>query len=283
MTRIPTGPLIVSTLIVLAGGLYLALRDSKSHVAGGELYQPPGPAVVRVAAWNIALAPSAGDPAARRAVEDHVGGILNRLHPTVVCLQQVASRRQAETIANSLTGQWAFETISANAQGTRLLTVLVRRSAKPLQRHLITLGEDRRALAYSVGWGGGLVNQFICTDMAAVTPSEQRRYLAQLLGWIEQHPGPLTVLAATFGDAADDLIIPRAEATALAGELAARNRLLERFVDCGPAGVATVGSRARADRIYASPKHVTIIRSAVVTGAAFPGMTHLPVVVDLKP
>lgn len=280
MSRIPPGPMIVSALIVLAGALYLLFRPTQ--IARSKFYDPPGPGIVRVVSWNIDCFPSAAHPSLSGVAAKRVSGILNKLHATVVFLQGMASRQQAETIATALAGEWVFEAVVERDQSNRFLALLVRQSTSPIQRHLIRLANGHRALAYNVG-GDGKIWQFICIRADSPEAHGRQEHIQDLIYWVKDHPASLTVLGGSFDAPFVNHSVVSADSRDAGQNGETHRRLLEWFLDCNPAGVTTVPGEQHVSRVYAAPKQVSVIRSAVVTGGALNETGCLPLVVDLRP
>ena len=57
--------------------------------------------------WNVRADTPPGERSAA-ALDEHIANVLNRIHTDVVMLQNVASRQQAQAVADRLIGTWTY-------------------------------------------------------------------------------------------------------------------------------------------------------------------------------
>lgn len=240
---------------------------------------PPGTGVVRVVTWNIERGDGDSGLGLSAEAVRHVAGVLNRLAPSAVMLQGLASEADSDAIGAALAGEWVGDSVPRRSGSEQRLGIFVRRSVEPLDREMINTVVGDRALAYYVGGsaggsaGGAL--RLVCMHADSADSERRRRYCDDVLDWLARRRPVLSVLGGALG--VD--VGAKSEAD---GFKTAVERMGEVLVDCGPTGVATIRGGGRVDYVFVTPNSGTV-RSAVVDGAGWSTMLHSPVVVDLVP
>ena len=281
MRRPPTGPLVVSVMILAGCAGYLLTRPESAAPLQSGFLDPPGTGVVRIVTWNVGRGDGdSGAPLSAEAIR-HVAGVLNRFAPSAVLLQGLVSETDSAAIRAALSGEWVGQSVLRRRGGGQRLGIFVRRSDKPLDRALINTAVGDRALAYDVGDTNGVACRFICMHADSADAERRRRYCDDVLDWLERRRPALTVLGGDLG--VDIAAASKAGGSASdRGLQTAIGRMGELLVNCGPTGVATTRGGRRVDYVFVTPNSGTI-RSAVVDGARWSTMPHLPIVVDLVP
>lgn len=237
---------------------------------------------LRIVTWNLGESTEAGAPALRDEALPTVIEALRFLAPDLVLLQEIRTRRQAESLASELGDGWS---LALPPTGERRVALLARGVLIPFD---VPRAAGRALGAHAnlrVGSPQGAVEVDVVVVHADAFSSRRRN---RLLGsaadaLAERARGPHTILGGDFNlevdpDRRRDLLSDDAYLDLESFHYAARGKI-DAGVDAGP----TAEPDRRIDYILVGEGGFAVRRSGVWRGRRVGAMDHDPLIVDLEP